>query len=186
MNNHIDITGERYGRLVAIRRVINSYPTRWRFQCDCGKRPTILLNNVRAGRTTSCGCIFAAGEYKTTHRRSSSKTYRVWAAIHNKPHIARWDRFENFYTDMGEQPAGRYLCRKNLRKKYSKQNCYWGNERQVFRHKIWVVNGEEFTSLQAAGDKYGKTGSTILNWCCGYQHNDVFYPPKDGCFVIHT
>lgn len=54
----LDITGERYGALVAL------YPTDirkggtycWMFRCDCGKEKALPINQVRYGSIKSCGC----------------------------------------------------------------------------------------------------------------------------------
>ena len=66
-NNIKDITGQRYGKLVAL------YPTgtnerramKWMFQCDCGKTKEIEGNSVTRGNTLSCGCLKVShGELK--------------------------------------------------------------------------------------------------------------------------
>lgn len=50
----IDITGKRFVRLVAVRKLRDGY---WRFRCDCGRRVSILKGSVLAGSTKSCGCL---------------------------------------------------------------------------------------------------------------------------------
>ena len=50
-----DITGERFGHLVAIRRIENSSRTKWLFKCDCGNETEVLLSNVISGKTKTCG-----------------------------------------------------------------------------------------------------------------------------------
>jgi ABC-type ATPase with predicted acetyltransferase domain len=54
----IDITGERYGRLVALEY---SYSTKdgkavWKCQCDCGSIYYAKAKDMRSGNTKSCGC----------------------------------------------------------------------------------------------------------------------------------
>lgn len=53
-----DITGQRFGRLIAIRRAENNAHggARWLFKCDCGNEAVLLKSQVMAGRTVSCGC----------------------------------------------------------------------------------------------------------------------------------
>jgi hypothetical protein len=54
----IDITGQRFGRLVAIERVENRAGRPFcRFACDCGKDHTVRLSHVKQGLIKSCGCI---------------------------------------------------------------------------------------------------------------------------------
>jgi hypothetical protein len=57
----VDITGQRYGRLVALSYVgylrSGSQPKRaFRFICDCGKEVIRTLMDVRRLDTVSCGC----------------------------------------------------------------------------------------------------------------------------------
>jgi hypothetical protein len=54
-----DITGQRYGRLVAVRktgRQIHGANVEWEFLCDCGCPVYSSVHAVSAGNTTSCGC----------------------------------------------------------------------------------------------------------------------------------
>ena|SRR5215216_844136 len=55
----IDLTGQRFGKLV----VIEQAPSRgsqkrayWRAVCDCGNETVVRSNNLRSGQTKSCGC----------------------------------------------------------------------------------------------------------------------------------
>lgn len=55
MPKKIDITGQRYGRLVAIER---SGPCgHWKCICDCGNTKILYCGHLRAGTTKSCGCM---------------------------------------------------------------------------------------------------------------------------------
>ena len=49
-----DLTGQRFGRLVALERAPKSS---WRCVCDCGSETTTKTANLRAGRIKSCGCL---------------------------------------------------------------------------------------------------------------------------------
>lgn len=48
-----DITGQIFGNLTAIEPVNG----KWLFQCGCGNKKIISLNDVVSGRTQSCGCL---------------------------------------------------------------------------------------------------------------------------------
>ena len=60
MSNLIDKTGEKFGRLTVIGR---NYPntrdkkTRWLCKCECGKKTIVRGDQLRRGRTKSCGCL---------------------------------------------------------------------------------------------------------------------------------
>lgn len=70
-NKPIDITGQRFGKLVAIRRVDDyispsgNHSSKWECKCDCGTIKEFHLNSLRRGLTNSCGCIGSStGEAK--------------------------------------------------------------------------------------------------------------------------
>lgn len=56
--NLIDLTGKEFGRLTVTERAENSRSghTRWVCLCECGTECTIQGQNLRNGRSQSCGC----------------------------------------------------------------------------------------------------------------------------------
>ncbi len=59
-----DISGQRYGRLVAIKQVgwvtdekTGNRKALWLWQCDCGNQKEIPATQVKHGGTRSCGCL---------------------------------------------------------------------------------------------------------------------------------
>ena len=48
-----DITGNRYGNLIAMKYESNS---KWLCKCDCGEETIVSKSNLKDGRTKSCGC----------------------------------------------------------------------------------------------------------------------------------
>lgn len=57
MGAFVDITGHRFGKLIAIRSIGNGLFGKWVFRCDCGKEKAILKQNVCQGKVRSCGCL---------------------------------------------------------------------------------------------------------------------------------
>ena len=55
-----DLTGNRYGRLVALRPSIERRGGRlaWECRCDCGKTTIVAVNNLTSSAVQSCGCTF--------------------------------------------------------------------------------------------------------------------------------
>lgn len=57
-----DITGQRFGRLVAIEvapkpPTYKNRHTFWKCKCDCGKFTSVVLGALISGNTRSCGCL---------------------------------------------------------------------------------------------------------------------------------
>lgn len=58
MPTALDITGQRFGRLVALKKAPSrNGSTYWLCQCDCGNQKEIKTGNLTRGATKSCGCI---------------------------------------------------------------------------------------------------------------------------------
>lgn len=54
----IDITGERFGRLVVVRRAgVVGANAGWLTRCDCGRHLVVSSSHLRTGHTKSCGCL---------------------------------------------------------------------------------------------------------------------------------
>lgn len=54
----IDLTGQRYGRLMVDSRANNDKQNRarWLCICDCGNKKIVSAYHLKNGHTTSCGC----------------------------------------------------------------------------------------------------------------------------------
>lgn len=98
-NDKWDLTGKRFGRLVAIKKVGKADPhgTLWLCQCDCGNFIETRAGYLRAGQTTSCGCyrtelrsaiMSRSAEWNTKHghcrRGKRSKLYNVWNTMRER------------------------------------------------------------------------------------------------------
>ena len=59
MGKFVDLTGQRFGRLVVKERAENdkTHHTRWVCVCDCGNYVTVSQANLSSGNTQSCGCF---------------------------------------------------------------------------------------------------------------------------------
>ena len=86
MGKFVDITGLRFGRLVALERAEQVlYPcgkhiTKWLCRCDCGNLIKVNLCALSTGNTKSCGCLQPerCSETHKTHGKSKTRLYIVW------------------------------------------------------------------------------------------------------------
>jgi len=141
MSAFIDITGQRFGRLLILQRDKTQGRTKWLCLCDCGQKVIVRRDSLKEGRTLSCGCyhkeVIAPKNAqrniaRTTHGHSRrgriTKTYATWNRMFNRcynPNVKdypdyggrgitvceRWYVFTNFLADMGEAPPDKSLDR---------------------------------------------------------------------------
>ena len=59
MSKKIDLTGQRFGRLIVLCEDgrTNGSMVKWKCQCDCGDIVSVSGNDLRSGKTKSCGCL---------------------------------------------------------------------------------------------------------------------------------
>ena len=108
------------------------------YRCKCGTEKVIRKSHVTKGKIVSCGCY--KKKIHTTHGMHKTSIYSVWQEMKSRCNLSnrahkhyadrgisvckRWEKFENFYADMGDS-NGLELDRKDNNKGYSKENCRW-------------------------------------------------------------
>ena len=86
-----DITGQRFGKLVAIKRVgQNKYrQLLWLMRCDCGNECVKSLSVLRSGAVTSCGCVHKP--YDHSLRRLHAVYHGMKARCYQPNHVSyKW------------------------------------------------------------------------------------------------
>lgn len=143
----IDLTGKIFSRLEVVGQAgKNKWGAyKWLCLCDCGNKIVVLDNNIKSGRTKSCGCLNKEVHTKHGHARRGKETniYHVWQQIvqrcvnpSNNNYedyggrgivvCKQWLKFENFLEDMGKGwELGLTIDRRNNDKGYCKKNCRW-------------------------------------------------------------
>lgn len=83
-----DISGQRFGRLVAVERCgSRNYSSLWRCVCECGSETTVDIGKLTTGHTKSCGCLVRerAAETHTKHghkrKNEIDRLYHVWRGM---------------------------------------------------------------------------------------------------------
>jgi hypothetical protein len=186
--------GNRYGRLLVLKKVPNPVSTAayWECQCECGALAYVTGNALRSGRTQSCGCYKV--DYNTTHGMTDTPEFKVWKSARgrctdkNNPSYGRygargitvdpsWDSFEQFYADMGPRPFPvATIERIDNDGPYCKANCRWATKKEQARNRRnnrpMTIDGVT-KPISAWCEEYGLARDTV-----GYRLNKLGWDIK--------
>lgn len=159
MMKMVDITGKRYGRLVAVEfdHGDKGKAKYWRCKCDCGSEKVVAYTHLQSGGTSSCGCFKKERQpfANRTHgySRRGSAEYHAWVGMRsrcgdpkNKDYPSyggrgikvcdAWSDFQRFLDDVGARPSAEHsLDRIDVNGDYSRGNCRWATDRQQRMNK---------------------------------------------------
>jgi hypothetical protein len=95
MGKFIDLTGQRFGRLVVVELDKQMIRTFWKCLCDCGEYKTVRNDSLTGGKVRSCGCLHK--EVAKKQGESNRKNIEIGRTF-GKLKIVEIDRIENYKT----------------------------------------------------------------------------------------
>lgn len=132
-----DLTGKRFYRLTAIKRVENKgNKTMWLCKCDCGNYATVCGAYLTNGHTKSCGCY--SRERSKTHGHHDHPLYRVWLGIRTRCYNSTDSSYKN-YGGRGIKMCDEWLNNFKSFYDWSIANGY-KNERLESGRNKWTVD----------------------------------------------
>jgi hypothetical protein len=174
MTKYRDITGQRFGRLVAVRLSFRkNYVAHWLCKCDCGNETTAILGDLSMGKTKSCGCLhhFVCKTKSVTHGMSRTRLNIIWRNMKTRcenkndkfyhRYGARgicvcydWHSFQSFMkwaTSSGYE-KNLTIDRINNDGNYEPNNCRWATwieqANNMSRNHFLTFNGETMTLME--------------------------------------
>lgn len=149
-----DLTGMRFGKLLAICRTEIQKNSQWVWlcQCDCGEQTTATTGKLMAGQKKSCGCLSRQHQkiFATTHGGSYDRLYHIWIGMKQRCHnpnnkdykhyggkgITVCEEWRSSYTNFKEWAINNgysdnlSIDRKDNEKGYCPENCRWATKKE--------------------------------------------------------
>lgn len=204
--NAKDLTGQKFGRLTAIKPMgrRGTYIA-WFCQCDCGGKTIVSSGHLRTGHTKSCGCLH------TLHNESQTNLYALWRGMIKRCTYPKSPNYK-YYGERGIKvcseweadylifkewalkngyKAGLSIDRIDNNKGYCPDNCRWTTFKEQGANKrnniLWTYNGEtkhaaEWARLLGISRTALVQRVNVLHWNI---EKALTTPPqkakKDGC-----
>ena len=166
-----DLSGQKFGKLTAIKRVGNTNYGQplWECKCECGNITLVCGQHLREKRVKSCGCLKKS-------KISNKRLYRIWGTMRHrcqnpkrkdyKYYGARgikvceeWGDFSTFYEWAINNGYNDTLTldRVDANGNYEPSNCKWATMKEQGNNKtnnhLITYNGETKTIAQWAEER---------------------------------
>ena len=152
----VDHSGEKFGEWTIIEKIDTE---KYLAKCSCGTEKIVFYNNLKRGLSTNCGCIQneKCRKRMTTHGKSKSKIYMVWAGMKRRCYNPNqksypdyggrgikmcddWkENFESFYKwsmENGYIEGEVEIDRIDVNGNYCPENCRWVSMAVQNRNKL--------------------------------------------------
>ena len=196
MSSFVDLIGQRFGKLVVIKKLEpnkwNNY--QWECMCDCGNTCTTSGGRLRSGNTKSCGCL-KNGAFEVKHGLSSKYAYKCYIHAKERCYDSRHksnkhyresgiEMSEEFINDptawceyLGEPPdeINQWTVdRIDSKRGYERGNIRWLEMGKQPRNQIKrCTNTSGVTGVTKYADKYW-----CAEWFYNYKHSRKFFSIK--------
>lgn len=99
MPRALDLTGQRFGKLVVIKCVGRKRTHKnYLCQCDCGNLHEVTSPDLKSGRVNSCGCLRREIRIQknTTHNLRKHRLFSIWANMKSRCYNPNTDHYSSY------------------------------------------------------------------------------------------
>ena len=154
--SHI-IQGDIYGQWVVLSEDLDEPLKVW-CVCQCGTKRLVYKNNLRSGKSKSCGC-----HINVRHGASKTRHYRAWCSARRKGVSDAWKTYEDFERDVPKQTQpGTILARRDYSRPWGPDNWIWTTRKQLLRRletknrKLTFEDAQHIRQLRQRGFTLGQ------------------------------
>lgn len=100
MGRLIDLTGQKFGRWTVINRAPNNRAnnTMWWCACECGTERAVTGDDLKSGKSFSCGCKRSetTAFRNRRHDGCGTRLYRIWTGMKERCYAKSQDGYKNY------------------------------------------------------------------------------------------
>lgn len=186
----VDLTGQRFGRLVVIERANSTKggAACWLCECDCGNKTISVGADLRRGRILSCGCLHSEiqSSIMTKHGYGTTRLAYIWRSMIRRCYNRNDKSFLNYGgrgIEVCKEWKNSFLAfqrwalsngyaedltidREDTNGNYEPLNCRWVTmkvQQNNRRNNHLITFGTESRTLAEWGDVTGIAPYTIRN-----------------------
>jgi len=123
--NRVDITGERFDRLVALRPTDQRDAAGsivWELRCDCGNKAYYSVNALHSGHIRSCGCVYRKTRTEAVKARKDMVDDTCLSSLVAAKRVRK--NSTTGVTGVSRLPSGKYEAYISFQKKRYNLGCY--------------------------------------------------------------
>ena len=97
MQEYVDLIGQKFNRLLVIKRTVNKYNHKALLcKCDCGNYTIVTIQNLKSNNTKSCGCLKKEVKSTLKHGMKGTRLYNIWQGMKQRCSNKNTIKYKNY------------------------------------------------------------------------------------------